>query len=508
MNCIIIFKNKSFSEEAFNTLIDHIKNRFGTNTNINNNNNSNISEQVNKSENIPNSSQTINIYAGANENTHLSNFAERPFVYKGREYQSVEQAFQYIKGEKFSNTNNIATGNEDILREIISSKDPAEIKKLGRQLKEVNVKDWDKHSERIMKELIRESFKQNPEALNSLLSTGNATLTHTQDTGKWKTLFPKILMEVRDELKSFQNNNNNNQNNKQNTPQSNSELKKQEILNKLRAFEQNMEKLVQAGFQFQSVSNLVNGDDFIPNKNTYHGTIIGNKVDHIVREFFAGNKIPFENQSLTDNISDYQNLMKNLENLLNLFNTRGEIPYTEEFYIYNLNYDGKGTNLRGKTDLITIDKEGVVRVYDIKSLTPKGLTNYRTNYYEKHQDQISAYSIMLYNSGFKVADGGIIQISVNRTVPDNESIIDRTSVTENTGVPYQTYEQNFKANPEKGSITYYGDYFPIPTTKSVKNLTLNENKHFDSIGSFGKYSAEKIEELKKQKDIQNLPKLC
>jgi hypothetical protein len=55
-----------------------------------------------------------------------------------------------------------------------------------------------------MKDLIKESFEQNPEALAKLLATGNATLTHTQDKGKWGTEFPRLLMQVRDELRSTQ----------------------------------------------------------------------------------------------------------------------------------------------------------------------------------------------------------------------------------------------------------------------------------------------------------------
>jgi hypothetical protein len=52
-----------------------------------------------------------------------------------------------------------------------------------------------------MKDNIYFSFEQNPEALEKLLATGNAELTHTQDKGKWGKEFPKILMEVRKELK-------------------------------------------------------------------------------------------------------------------------------------------------------------------------------------------------------------------------------------------------------------------------------------------------------------------
>ena len=53
-----------------------------------------------------------------------------------------------------------------------------------------------------MKSLIYESFRQNPEALQELLATGNSELTHTQDKGKWGKLFPRILMEVRSELRT------------------------------------------------------------------------------------------------------------------------------------------------------------------------------------------------------------------------------------------------------------------------------------------------------------------
>ena len=55
-----------------------------------------------------------------------------------------------------------------------------------------------------MKKILRESFQQNPNALEKLLATGNATLTHTQDKTKWGTEFPKLLMEVRNELRTTQ----------------------------------------------------------------------------------------------------------------------------------------------------------------------------------------------------------------------------------------------------------------------------------------------------------------
>ena len=207
---------------------------------------------------IPTSSTTtlghetkINIYAGTNENADLSNFAERPFVLSTIEYdddgneipggyefnvkvpsrrdisygsvgistdgskvvfRSVEAAFQAIKST-YSETSYPPGTNFETLRkqgkvlrvEDIAKMSGKEARIAGRNISDLNKSDWDKDSSTIMKELIKVSFQQNPQALQRLLATGNATLTHTQDKGKWGTEFPRLLMEVREELRNSTN---------------------------------------------------------------------------------------------------------------------------------------------------------------------------------------------------------------------------------------------------------------------------------------------------------------
>ena len=79
-----------------------------------------------------------------------------------------------------------------------------ELRRLGRNIKELDVTKWDANSSDVMKQLLKESFEQNPQVAQRLLDTGNATLTHNQDKSKWKTEFPRLLMEVRDELRKSQ----------------------------------------------------------------------------------------------------------------------------------------------------------------------------------------------------------------------------------------------------------------------------------------------------------------
>lgn len=158
-------------------------------------------------------SNTVNIYAGTGENADLSNFAIRPFTHhfndgSVKEFQSVEQAFQYIKASKFadtrSNDGSTRPSGKSIQAEIMGTTTGSQLRSLGRQIKNLNVQAWDRSSSFVMKQLLRESFEQNPQALQRLLSTGNSILTHIQDNGKWGKEFPKLLMEVREELRKKQ----------------------------------------------------------------------------------------------------------------------------------------------------------------------------------------------------------------------------------------------------------------------------------------------------------------
>ena len=158
-------------------------------------------------------SNTVNIYAGTGENADLSNFAIRPFTHhfndgSVKEFQSVEQAFQYIKASKFadtrSNDGNTRPSGKSIQAEIMGTTTGSQLRSLGRQIRNLNIQAWDRSSSFVMKQLLKESFEQNPQALQRLLSTGNSILTHIQDKGKWGKEFPRLLMEVRDELKKKQ----------------------------------------------------------------------------------------------------------------------------------------------------------------------------------------------------------------------------------------------------------------------------------------------------------------
>jgi predicted NAD-dependent protein-ADP-ribosyltransferase YbiA (DUF1768 family) len=158
---------------------------------------SNIESIVQSPSIIPTQSNNINIYAGTNENADLSNFAERPVRIGGMNYKNVESAFQHTK---LTFSNPLTTQPIAIQEAQWFNLTGKEAKALGKLFKGLDTVEWDNQSSSIMKTILKESFIQNPNALQKLLATNNATLTHTQDRSKWGTEFPKLLMEVREDL--------------------------------------------------------------------------------------------------------------------------------------------------------------------------------------------------------------------------------------------------------------------------------------------------------------------
>ena len=183
--------------------------------------------------------EIVNIYAGNNENTELSNMAVRPFTItlyskdgkKELQLYSVEQGFQLAK---MINLQNLLRANHSkasiaaaeritpIIDKLMVEKNPFEASKLGKtriptrspEVKQLIdeffgdaqknffgvSKEWNRAGAEIMENLIRESFKQNPEARQKLIETGDAILTHKQAKTPWNTRFPEILMKIRSEF--------------------------------------------------------------------------------------------------------------------------------------------------------------------------------------------------------------------------------------------------------------------------------------------------------------------
>ena len=140
---------------------------------------------------------TIDEFRGPNY--YLSNFYEVPITYNGICYRSSENAFQAAK-----------TFDKNLQLKM-SQVSPSEAKRIGRHA--TLRPDWEDVKLKIMEDIVRCKFKQNPDLANKLIHTANCQLIEGNTwndyywgvdliTGRGENHLGKILMKIRNELKS------------------------------------------------------------------------------------------------------------------------------------------------------------------------------------------------------------------------------------------------------------------------------------------------------------------
>jgi len=127
----------------------------------------------------------------------FSNFEPAVVTYEGVDYPTVEHAYQAAK-----------TINPAEREAILKASTPGKAKRLGQK---VNLRpDWESIKIDIMKDLVTQKFKKNPNLANLLLSTGDQPLEEGNNWGdkfwgisggKGENHLGKILMEIREELR-------------------------------------------------------------------------------------------------------------------------------------------------------------------------------------------------------------------------------------------------------------------------------------------------------------------
>lgn len=141
----------------------------------------------------------INDFHG--EHFYLSNFYDARVTWEGLTYLNSEAAFQAAK---------VLTNEERLPFTVLP---PNKAKRMGRQVK--LRPDWEQVKTRVMEEIVRAKFTQNPDLAELLLSTGDAELIEGTTwgdtcwgidlrTGKGENRLGKILMKVRAELRGHE----------------------------------------------------------------------------------------------------------------------------------------------------------------------------------------------------------------------------------------------------------------------------------------------------------------
>lgn len=112
--------------------------------------------------------QIICFHNPEEENGYLSNWYPSNFMVDGIQFSSMEQFMMYRKA--------ICFHDECIAEKILSTKDVAKIKALGRAVKDYDENYWNGVRQVIVYEGLLAKFSQNAELKDNLVDTGNALL--------------------------------------------------------------------------------------------------------------------------------------------------------------------------------------------------------------------------------------------------------------------------------------------------------------------------------------------
>lgn len=106
----------------------------------------------------------------------FSNFTKSSFTVDGIEFICGEQWIMYSKAKLFN--------DHEICNQILSSTKPAEIKKLGRQVKNYDEETWKTNRLPLAERGLLEKFKQDDSALTALLNSGDDIIVEASPTDK------------------------------------------------------------------------------------------------------------------------------------------------------------------------------------------------------------------------------------------------------------------------------------------------------------------------------------
>ena len=110
------------------------------------------------------------------ENLEFSNWFACKFRADGRVFKSIEQYMMYEKALTF--------GDTEIAARVLDVTDPAEIKALGRQVKNYDDAHWNGRRQLVVYKGLLAKFSQNEALKQKLFATGSALLAECEPTDK------------------------------------------------------------------------------------------------------------------------------------------------------------------------------------------------------------------------------------------------------------------------------------------------------------------------------------
>jgi len=254
------------------------------------------------------------------------------------------------------------------------------------------------------------------------------------------------------------------------------------------------------GKQYRRVTHTITETDPEESPMLKSAQEIGTAVDEFVRDFFSPQGLKKMSTYTFAAGPLLHEFAAHLKELKKGFDSRGETVLSEEIVLYN---DELG--VAGTVDLLTYDKDGVFRIYDMKTMRGDQLVDKRAgekvskydskafglSNREKHQRQLSVYRILLNNThGILAKELVVLAIPVyyqpggkkTNRLPSSRKPIKRVEVVplDTVPLPRNTEDAVLNKAKSKGEQTVPPGTKPPVKKSTEKDAPIPDNAQDDS----------------------------
>jgi hypothetical protein len=184
----------------------------------------------------------------------------------------------------------------------------------------------------------------------------------------------------------------------------------------------------------------------------------GNTVDEITRLFLSGSPI-----SKPANMSKeaFENLRSSLRGILTDMHKNGEIILAKNLVVTGtLEVDGETKTIAGEIDLLVVDKNGNLKIYDVKTGSESKWANYgvegkdKFHYKDSYSLQLSMYKALIeQQTGLRVTTLKVVPFEITKDLKGNIKTLKQNKEEKNVNHTFQSIVNGYvKKSVKRGQV--------------------------------------------------------
>lgn len=185
----------------------------------------------------------------------------------------------------------------------------------------------------------------------------------------------------------------------------------------------------------------------------------GNTVDEITRLFLSGSPI---SKPASMSKEAFESLRSSLREMLSDIHKNGEIILAKNLVVTGtLEVDGETKTIAGEMDLLVVDKNGNLKIYDVKTGNESKWANYgiedkdKFHYKDSYSLQLSMYKALIeQQTGLKITSLKVVPFEITKDLKGNIKTLKQNKEEKNVNHTFQSIVNGYvKKSVKRGQVS-------------------------------------------------------